>query len=289
MSRRLLAFLFLTGAALLLLGALWFFWPSAGESRNVIVLMYHDIREEPADGNPWVISKDAFRHQLETLQELGFEVVTFDDLIAFVDHGAYLPALPLVITFDDGYLSNLTLAAPILEELNMSAIINIIGEARGKSTYRDTDIPRIPHFSFDEVRPWVKRGVIQIGHHTYDMHMAREHETPETYRGGVLQRDDETDEEYKEAFINDFKTLEAQIKRYLGKSVTVFAYPGGGFSEDTEAMLRELGVRVTLTTNWGSNVIERGNPESLFLLNRINMTEDLTGEALIMHFEMLKG
>jgi len=252
----------------------------------VLILMYHDIRENPVEeDNPWAISQDVFRRQMQTLRDEGYTVVTFDDLIAFVDGGRRLPERPVVITFDDGYGSNLELAAPILAEFGMSATISVIGEARGQSTYRDTDHPRIPHFYLEEARPWVERGVIQIQHHSYDMHMWEPFETPETYRSGALQRPDETEEEYRAAFRQDFETLRIKIEDILGTAVTVYTYPGGLYNEITEEMLRDLGVRVTLTTYWGINVIERRNPESLFLLKRINITEDLTGDRFIEYLD----
>jgi len=261
--------------------------PEVPQSKEVIVLMYHDVREEPVYGNSAIISTEALRIQMETLQEAGFETVTFDDLIAFVDLGAPLPPNPIVITFDDGYRSNLELAAPILEELSKTAIISVIGISRGRDTYRHTDIPIIPHFTWDEVRPWVERGVIQIGHHSYDMH--RWHRDPEEpWRYGVLPMEGESPEEHREALIADFERLRQIIQAELGREVLVFAYPYGHYCEQSEAILQELGIRVTLATHVGINIIEQRKPESLFRLNRINMTEDLDPEALLELLESLR-
>ena len=245
---------------------------------KVLILMYHDITEEPTD-NIYSVTQATLRSQIETLQNAGYEFIGFDELIAFADYGRELPRRPVVITFDDGYRSSLELAAPVLEELGICATINIIGSQVGKSTYRHTDIATIPHFSFEEARPWVQRGVIHIGHHSHDMHMVHKSEDP--FRRGVLQREGESADEYRKAFIRDFKTLKASIKSALGITVNVYAYPYGFYNADTEAMLKELGIRVTLTTNKGINRIERGNPDSLFALKRINMEEELVGKRLL--------
>ena len=261
--------------------------PATPQSAEVLVLMYHDIRDEAVEGNCAIISTEAFRIQMQTLRDAGFEAVSFCDLIAFVDEGRPLPPNPIVITFDDGYRSNLELAAPILEEFGKSAIINVIGISRGRDTYRHTDIPIIPHFSWDEVRPWVERGTIQIGHHSYDMH--RWHRNPyEPWRDGALPMENESEQEYRDALSADFKHLQRIIEAELNKEVLVYAYPYGLYNELSEEILQELGVRVTLTTGAGFNLIERGNPESLFLLNRINMTEDLCAETLIEFLESFR-
>ena len=262
--------------------------PPNDDEVEVLILMYHHITIEPEPENPSVISVGAFREQIETLYREGYSVVSFDDLIAFVDYGTELPRRAVIITFDDGHTSNLEFAAPILEEFGMSAIINIIGTQIGKSTYRHTYVRTIPHFALEEVLSWVERGVIHIGHHTYDMHWVDWIE--ETWSGadltipfrrGVLPLADETHEEWRAAFIQDFEMLRDTIYRYLGVIVTVYAYPYGLFTAETEEFLRELGVRVTLTTNPGINLVQQGNPNSLFALNRVNMEEDMTGTRLI--------
>ena len=252
--------------------------------RKVLILMYHDVSAEQSD-SAWCISQGTFRRQIETLQHAGYQFVTFDDLIAFVDYGKPLPRFPAVITFYDGYKSNLELAAPILAEYGISATINIIGAQVGKSTYRNTNIASIPHFSFEEALPWIQRGVIHIGHHSNDMHMV--HKSDEQFRRGVLQRDGESGIAYSRAFIRDFKTLQTMIHLTLGTPIRVFAYPYGLYNDDTEAMLKTLGIRATLTTDWGVSTVERGNPDSLFTLKRINMDETLSGARLIKTLERL--
>jgi len=277
-----IALLFFMSAALLLITACVdeSIGGAPGETREILVIMYHDFREEAVPTNDAIISTETFRNQIYTLHSAGFETVTFDDLIAFVDYGVPLPPRPVVITIDDGYRSNLEIAAPILQEFDMRAIINVIGISRGRDTYRHTDIPIIPHFRWDEVRPWVQSGVIQIGHHSYDMH--RWHRNPyEPWRDGVLPMEGESAEDHRNALKADFKKLQNIIKAELGIEVPVFAYPYGRYNAQTEEILQELGVRVTLTTRASLNVIEYGRPESLFLLGRFNMAEHTDLDTLI--------
>lgn len=46
----------------------------------------------------------------------------------------------------------------------------MIGVSIGRTTYKDTDIPITPHFSLEDARPWVARGVLTVTTHSYDMH-----------------------------------------------------------------------------------------------------------------------
>ena len=252
----------------------------ANPTAQVPILMYHDFREEAVPGNNVVMSVATFRVHMQAIYDRGFSTVTFRCLIDFVDYGTPLPPNPIVITFDDGYMSNLIYAAPILEEFGLRATINVIGISRGRITYRGTDIPIIPHFGWDDVRPWVERGVIQIGHHSYDMH--RWHRLPgEPWRYGVLPMEGECDEAYKEALTADFERLRNIIYEELGKGVYVFAYTYGLYNAQAEEILQGLGVRVTLSVHADTNTIVQGDPGSLFLLNRLNMTEGVDIDRLL--------
>ena len=65
--------------------------------------------------------------------------VSFDELQAYVLRGEPLPEKPVVITFDDGYRSNYTLAYPILQKYSMKATIFAVGVSFGTDHYKDTD------------------------------------------------------------------------------------------------------------------------------------------------------
>jgi len=259
----------------------------AEQSREIPVLMYHHIMDVPAEEipNSSTISYRSFRNHIERLAEAGFHTISFADLIAYVDEGRRLPPRAVLITFDDGYRSNLTYAAPVLAEHGMQATISVIGISRGQDTHWRTGDPIIPHFTWDEVRPWVTAGVIDIQHHSHDMHQSRQFEPEETFRVGALQREGESDEAYRAAFFEDFRTLAGTIEAELGTPVTTYVYPHGRFTETTEAWLQELGVRATVTTEFGLNTISRLDPEGLFLLKRINMTEARGPEFMIQMLE----
>jgi peptidoglycan/xylan/chitin deacetylase (PgdA/CDA1 family) len=61
-----------------------------------------------------------------------FNILSASDLIAVVEHRLKLPARSAVVTFDDGYLNNLTVAAPIMRARRIPAIINISTDYIGK-------------------------------------------------------------------------------------------------------------------------------------------------------------
>ena len=136
---------------------------------QVPVLMYHHISEEGNDSTE--LSPEAFEAQIAALAEAGYTAVFPEDLAAYVREGKELPEKPIVITFDDGYLSNYEYAYPILKKYGMVATIFVIGSTVGDTEhYKDTDYPITPHFSCEQAKEMVDSGVISIQSHTYDMH-----------------------------------------------------------------------------------------------------------------------
>jgi hypothetical protein len=114
-------------------------------TKDIKILVYHNISESEGTGE--TISKEAFENDMKDLIDNGYTAVLFDDLISYVEKGIDLPEKPVLITFDDGYLSNYELAFPILKKYNMKATIFVIGVSVGKTKYKDTENIITPHFS----------------------------------------------------------------------------------------------------------------------------------------------
>jgi peptidoglycan/xylan/chitin deacetylase (PgdA/CDA1 family) len=90
----------------------------AGERPGVwTIVMYHRVIDDPAS-DPFelgmCVSRDRFEAQVRMLVK-HFQVLTVGDACARLARGEPLPARALSITFDDGYLDNLTLALPVLQ------------------------------------------------------------------------------------------------------------------------------------------------------------------------------
>lgn len=83
------------------------------------ILLYHRVALDRMDPYGLCVSPDEFRQQMRLVREQ-CAVRALDELIAGL-HAGQLPDRPVAITFDDGYLDNLTTASPILVELGLPA------------------------------------------------------------------------------------------------------------------------------------------------------------------------
>jgi peptidoglycan/xylan/chitin deacetylase (PgdA/CDA1 family) len=98
-------------------------WRRRADRPHGLVLMYHRVADAAID--PWglCVSPANFREQMRVLAEMA-EPVPLDRLTETLRSGR--SAKPVVaVTFDDGYLDNLTAAKPVLDEFDIPATVFI--------------------------------------------------------------------------------------------------------------------------------------------------------------------
>ena len=241
---------------------------------RVPILMYHHLSETTVSG-------DRLDEHLAALTEAGYTSVTMADLRAYVEKGIELPDRPVVITFDDGYASNLEIGLPILEKYQMKATIYVIGCSVGKDTYKDTGQAMTPHFTAEQARALEDTGLVTIGSHGYDIHEV-EGRDPDPIRHGVLQREGESEKDYIAFLQGDCARFQEVVEPALGRKVDILAYPYGQCSPLSEILLAREGFYATVTTIPGVNTLVKGLPQTLRAMDRFDIEAmDLTGEELL--------
>jgi peptidoglycan/xylan/chitin deacetylase (PgdA/CDA1 family) len=101
----------------------------------VPILEYHVLGEAPADA-PYpelYVERPDFRHQLEWLDEHGYQAVTLEQVEAAWYDGGTLPPKPVVLSFDDGYRPQFTFALPQLRKHGWAGVLNL--KAEGSDLY----------------------------------------------------------------------------------------------------------------------------------------------------------
>lgn len=246
------------------------------------VLMYHHIDDNPS--NDMMVSPARFEEQIAALTQAGWQSVTIQQLIDYVDASSPLPDKPFLVTFDDGYRSNLELAAPILQKYSQHAVIFPIGINAGQEIYVHTGKPLSPsRFGLAEALPWIESGVIELQSHTYDLHQRESYGI--SGRDGVLPLPHEDEVAYRLALTEDVEKQQALFSRELGQKPTALAYPFGFYCEQSEDIFTQQGIRVTFTTTHGSNRLRISHPNSLQQLNRYTITDRMTGVELLTLIE----
>jgi peptidoglycan/xylan/chitin deacetylase (PgdA/CDA1 family) len=92
----------------------------AAAQPRVLILRYHSVREDPAKMDAFIStdithSVPEFRKQMEYIART-CKLVTLDEIPDMASGAKPIPRRGVAITFDDGFLDNYEIAAPILEE-----------------------------------------------------------------------------------------------------------------------------------------------------------------------------
>ena len=103
------------------------------EPKNLVIFNYHRIRTHDLlasqfDGGVYGPTEDELRAQLKWLRA-NTQIISEQELIDHVSSRFELPKSCAMVTFDDGYFDNATLALPILKELKIPAIFFISTES----------------------------------------------------------------------------------------------------------------------------------------------------------------
>lgn len=93
--------------------------------RGAVILTYHSVRPELEQDADWMgpgitHAREVFRRQMELIAAR-FDPVTLEDLLLFIKDAKDLPGYPVVVTFDDGFLDNVEVAAPVLNQYGIRA------------------------------------------------------------------------------------------------------------------------------------------------------------------------
>ena len=237
------------------------------------VIMYHSFLKEPSLQNDYVISPDVLEADLKYFNENAYTTITVDDLIKYVYNGKSLPPKCVMLTFDDGYYNNYEYAYPLLKKYNARAVLAPI--ASQSEIYTNTDEISVSYgyCSADILKEMSESEIIEIQNHTYDMHNLQP-------RKGILRKNNESTEEYKNALTGDIEKSQNFFKEKVGVNPVCFVYPYGFTSSESLNIIKENGFLCTMTVLEKPNLISR-NPESLFELGRYRRDKDETTAELM--------
>jgi peptidoglycan/xylan/chitin deacetylase (PgdA/CDA1 family) len=204
--------------------------PCTANSRPIPILMYHQIEVAPPKGAAFrslCVSPQAFARQMLFLSILGYRGLSMPALMPYLK-GAQTGKV-VGITFDDGYLNNLTNALPVLTQHGFSSTCYAVSQQLGKSNVwdRDNGIKQTPLMSAAQLRQW-QAGGQDVGAHT---------------RHHVRLTDTDVSTSMQEISL-----CKSELENMIDSPVQHFCYPYGDYTDDHVAMARAAGFETVTTT-----------------------------------------
>ena len=227
---------------------------------TVPIVMYHQVKNSELGKD--VITPQEFENDLKYLFENNYQTITMTQLIEYVYEDVKLPDHPIILSFDDGYLSTYKNVYPLLQKYNMKIVLSIVGKSADDfSKVNDTNI-NYAHMTWAQINEMRGSGLVEIQNHTYNMHKII------NGRYGCGQKYNEPLSDYEKALTNDVITFQERCVSMTGWSPSTFTYPYGKYNDNSEQILKGLGYKATLSCRYGVNQINK-NPDKLFGLKRM--------------------
>lgn len=209
-----------------------------------VVLMYHLVEETPfTENDALFVTPDDFETQLRALTEAGYTFL-------FADEYGPTDTPSVVLTFDDGYEDNYTIALPLLQKYSAKATVFVAVNLLGQAHY----------LTGQQVCALADSGCVRIGSHTMNH-----------TRLGKLDAD---------AAIQELADSQAALEALTGQRVRALAYPNGSFRAETAraaATYYDFAYTIRsplMTTRFSAMTIPR-----------VNVKRGMDGDALLTRVE----
>lgn len=107
---------------------------------NIFISMYHYTRDLEHSRYPEIkgLAYDLFEKQLQFFKK-NFTVVTMEEVIRAINEKNELPKNAMLLTFDDGYIDNFTVALPLLKKYGMQGSFFIPGKTFSENVLLDVN------------------------------------------------------------------------------------------------------------------------------------------------------
>ncbi len=214
-------------------------WPTISDRARlarVPILMYHDIL--PRKEVFFDVTPEEFEQHLQMIQENGLTPISLDHLMLHLQSGVPLPAKPVLLTFDDGYLGHYDYVFPLLKKYGYPGAFSIYTYKVGRDHGR-------PGVNWAQLTEMAADPLVTIAAHSV------------THPRDLRQI--EVDEELQEEVSKSKRVLEER----LGVPIRYFTYPEGNYDARVAGAVENAGFVAALAMD---NAEDRFAGESPHLL-----------------------
>ncbi len=210
---------------------------------EIAVLLFHQVSNHPIESahgvdhvqKPWT-SPAAFDRFLSDLKSDGYHVIPLSLALDFFEgkvDAAALPPHPALLTFDDGFLTALTVATPILRKHGDVATMFFEGHA--------TDNPAIPgRLGRADLKLMAKSGIWTIESHGFaghsDLHIDSKGTLSPYWYANLAwlpaEQRFETKPEFEARVQSDLLRMRTMFQPVIGEPIRAFAFPSGEYGQN---------------------------------------------------------
>ena len=227
---------------------------------KIPVLCYHNIatqneKENYPEESDWTITTDNFKEHLDYLKNNNYKTLTMDEFYNWKIGNLNLPYKSVLITFDDGFLSNYEYAFKLLKEYNMNATVFVVGSFIDNSTTNEWN-GNIKTYMTKDILENLKNEYpnIEIYSHSYNLH----------YQGAINQN--------KDVLMQDIENFDN-----FYPNNDILCYPFGQYNDNIEDCLKESNYKMAF--RYGPNKKDykkASRNDNIYKIPRLNVSHGMS-------------
>jgi peptidoglycan/xylan/chitin deacetylase (PgdA/CDA1 family) len=227
---------------------------------KIPVLCYHNIatqneKENYPEESDWTITTDNFKEHLDYLKNNNYKTLTMDEFYNWKIGNLNLPYKSVLITFDDGFLSNYEYAFKLLKEYNMNATVFVVGSFIDNSTTNEWN-GNIKTYMTKDILENLKNEYpnIEIYSHSYNLH----------YQGAINQN--------KDVLMQDIENF-----NNFYPNTDILCYPFGQYNDNIEDCLKESNYKMAF--RYGPNKKDykkASRNDNIYEIPRLNVSHGMS-------------
>lgn len=227
---------------------------------KIPVLCYHNIATQNEKANypeesDWTITTDNFKEHLDYLKNNNYKTLTMDEFYNWKIGNINLPYKSVLITFDDGFLSNYEYAFKLLKEYNMNATVFVVGSFIDNSTTNEWN-GNIKTYMTKDILDNLKNEYpnIEIYSHSYNLH----------YQGAINQN--------KDVLMQDIENFDN-----FYPNTDILCYPFGQYNDNIEDCLKESNYKMAF--RYGPNKKDykkASRNDNIYEIPRLNVSHGMS-------------
>jgi peptidoglycan/xylan/chitin deacetylase (PgdA/CDA1 family) len=194
--------------------------------KPIPILMYHQI-DQAKKGTPFrslSVRPKSFALQMWLLNFRGYKGLSMQDLMPYL-RGEKTGKV-VGITFDDGYLNNLTNALPVLKRYGFTSTVYVVSQRQESEWDLDLKVNPKPLMNDNQLKQWVEGGQ-EVGAHTQN------HVNLKKVSSRIAH--------------DEISKCRLDLESRLGVPVRHFCYPYGQYDNNTIDLVKQAGF-LTATT-----------------------------------------
>jgi peptidoglycan/xylan/chitin deacetylase (PgdA/CDA1 family) len=216
--------------------------PAPNEAAIVPILMYHHLKDLPSGAGEldltWTVAPKNFQAQMDWLAQRSYQTITMAQLNAHLKSRQPLPVKPMVISFDDAWEDDYSVAFPTLKRYNFIGTFYVDIQPLDRSPL---------YLSWNQIAEMSAAGMDFQAHTLTHPHLRS------------LSYDSATRE------IAESKKI---LEMRLNKPVVSFAYPFGEYNNTVTDMVKRAGFEDAVTIDSGY----RQRADQIYLLHRMRVS-----------------